>query len=80
MGGAFEFSLFALTFLPLVALVWLVATVLSLRAVARSRLEDYERFGWYVMIALLPIIGVVIWLVYASVSLRSTRGASRRSR
>ena len=59
---------------PLVALFWL-ATLIPSIAVGIRRLHDTDRSGWWLLIALIPLIGAIVLLVYMIQS--GTRGPNR---
>jgi len=59
---------------PLSALLW-IATIVPSLAVGARRLHDTDRSGWWLLLALLPILGGLILLVFMIIS--GTRGPNR---
>lgn len=53
------------TWSTLLALIVLVADVLAIFQVWRSRIEVGRKVIWSLVIVLLPVVGLVMWLVAA---------------
>jgi uncharacterized membrane protein YhaH (DUF805 family) len=45
---------------------WLytVATILPSLAVAARRLHDIDRSGWWILLALIPLVGIIILIIW----------------
>jgi uncharacterized membrane protein YhaH (DUF805 family) len=52
-----------------------LATLLPSLAVSIRRLHDIDRVGWWVLLALIPVIGAIVLIYWAC--LRGTVGANR---
>jgi uncharacterized membrane protein YhaH (DUF805 family) len=50
----------------LAALVWLVFFIPNLAVLVR-RLHDTDRTGWWVLIGLIPLLGVIVLIVFACI-------------
>ncbi|MAC81878.1 MAG: DUF805 domain-containing protein [Rhodobacteraceae bacterium] len=61
-------------FAPLSGIVWLL-TVLPSLAVTVRRLHDTDRRGWWILIGLIPLIGVIVLIVWYAT--KGTAGANR---
>lgn len=72
MGWNFEMDGESLGFL---STLYYVAVIVPYLAVIFRRLHDTERSGWWILIALIPIVGVLILLVF--LILQGTRGENR---
>lgn len=55
--------------------IYAFAVLLPSLAVAVRRLHDTDRSGWWLLLALVPVIGAIVLLVFAL--LEGTRGANR---
>ena len=58
-----------------IAIVWSLANLLPGLALAVRRMHDIERSGWWVLINLIPLVGVIIYLVWACQ--KGTSGTNR---
>lgn len=45
--------------------IWTLAMLIPSIAVSVRRLHDIDRTGWWVLIALVPVIGTIILLIFA---------------
>ncbi len=72
MGWQFEMSGDILGFL---STLYYVAVIVPYLAVIVRRLHDTERTGWWILIAFIPFVGVLILLVF--LILQGTRGENR---
>ncbi len=72
MGWQFEMDGESLGFL---STLYYVAVIVPYLAVIFRRLHDTERSGWWILIAFIPIVGVVVLLVF--LILQGTRGENR---
>ncbi len=55
--------------------LWSLATFLPSLAVGVRRLHDTDRSGWFLLIALIPLIGVILLIVWLAT--QGTPGANR---
>jgi uncharacterized membrane protein YhaH (DUF805 family) len=46
------------------AMVFFLATLLPLLAAATRRLHDTERSGWWQLVGLIPVVGLIVLLVF----------------
>ena len=72
MGWQFEIDGESLGFL---STLYYLAVIVPYLAVIFRRLHDTERSGWWILIAFIPIVGVLILLVF--LILQGTRGDNR---
>ena len=72
MGWQFEMGGDILGFL---STLYYVAVIVPYLAVIIRRLHDTERTGWWILIAFIPIVGVLVLLVF--LILQGTRGENR---
>lgn len=72
MGWQFEMGGDILGFL---STLYYLAVIVPYLAVIFRRLHDTERTGWWVLIAFIPIVGVLVLLVF--LILQGTRGENR---
>lgn len=72
MGWQFEMDGESLGFL---STLYYVAVIVPYLAVIFRRLHDTERSGWWILIAFIPIVGVVVLLVF--MILQGTKGENR---
>lgn len=54
----------ASTLFVIVYVIWGLATLIPGLAVAVRRLHDTDKSGWWVLIALIPIVGAIILIVF----------------
>ena len=47
-----------------IALVWLLASMIPSIAIQFRRLHDTDRSGWWILIGLIPIAGAIVLLVF----------------
>jgi uncharacterized membrane protein YhaH (DUF805 family) len=57
------------------SIIWSLANILPSLAVGVRRLHDTDRSGWWLLIALIPLIGFIVILVFFC--LRGTAGPNR---
>lgn len=72
MGWQFEMGGDIIGFL---STLYYLAVVVPYLAVIFRRLHDTERSGWWILIAFIPIVGVLVLLVF--LILQGTRGENR---
>ncbi len=72
MGWKFEMGGDIIGFL---STLYYLAVVVPYLAVIFRRLHDTERSGWWILIAFIPLVGVLILLVF--LILQGTRGENR---
>lgn len=72
MGWQFEMDGESLGFL---STLYYVAVIVPYLALIFRRLHDTERSGWWILIAFIPIVGVLVLLVF--MILRGTAGENR---
>jgi len=72
MGWQFEMDEESLGFL---STLYYLAVIVPYLAVIFRRLHDTERSGWWILIAFIPLVGVLILLVF--LILQGTRGENR---
>ena len=61
--------------IPVFYLIYVLATILPNLSVSVRRLHDTNRSGWWLLISLIPIVGIIVLLVF--VSLEGTKGENR---
>jgi len=59
----------------LLSMIWALATLLPTLAVGARRLHDIDRSGWWLLIAFIPLIGVIVLIVFFAT--RGTAGPNR---
>lgn len=59
----------------IVSMIWTLATLLPSLAVGARRLHDTNRSGWWLLIALIPLIGMIVLIVFCAS--RGTPGPNR---
>ena len=57
------------------SMIWTLATLLPSLAVGARRLHDTNRSGWWLLIALIPLIGMIVLIVFCAS--RGTPGPNR---
>ncbi len=60
---------------PILYFVYVLAVLVPSLAVAVRRLHDTDRSGWWLLIALVPVVGGIVLLVFAC--LEGTRGNNK---
>ncbi len=58
-----------------IAIVWSLANLLPGIAIGIRRLHDLDRSGWWTLIVLVPVVGVIVLLVWDAS--KGTTGANR---
>lgn len=59
----------------LISLLWSLATILPSIAVGVRRMHDIDRSGWWLLIAFVPLVGMIVLIVFAAK--RGTVGPNR---
>ncbi|MES2434594.1 MAG: DUF805 domain-containing protein [Pseudomonadota bacterium] len=70
-GGAMQFAVVGGTF----SMIWSLINLLPGIAVSVRRLHDLDKSGWWLLIALIPLVGAIILLVWFCS--RGTGGSNR---
>jgi len=65
----------ALIGMPILGLIWSLAIILPSIAVGVRRLHDIDKSGWWYLINLVPLIGWIVFIVWACT--KGTDGANR---
>jgi uncharacterized membrane protein YhaH (DUF805 family) len=50
--------------LPIIATIFILATILPTLSVAVRRLHDLDRSGWWILLDLVPLVGWIILLIW----------------
>ncbi len=74
LGIAFADSSFGMIFMA-IYFIYSLAVLIPGLAVAVRRLHDIDKSGWFLLIALIPIVGFIILLVWLATD--GTRGRNR---
>ena len=59
----------------LLGMIWSLATLLPSLAVGARRLHDTDRSGWWLLIGLVPLVGLIVLIVFFAS--RGTAGSNR---
>jgi len=70
-----EYGFEASTDTPILSGIFALATLLPMISVAVRRLHDTDRTGWWYWIALVPLVGIILLIVWWATE--GTRGANR---
>jgi uncharacterized membrane protein YhaH (DUF805 family) len=61
--------------LPVIAWIFVLAVLIPSLAVGSRRLHDIDRSGWWQVISLIPLVGLIVLIVFFAQ--RGTAGANR---
>lgn len=75
VANILDMALMAAIGLPILGLIWSLAIILPSIAVGVRRLHDIDKSGWWILIGFIPIIGWIIFIIWACT--KGTDGANR---
>jgi uncharacterized membrane protein YhaH (DUF805 family) len=75
VANAMDAALIATLGFPIVSIIWLLALFLPGLCVSIRRMHDLDKSGWWILIALIPVIGILVY-IYWLVS-KGTDGPNR---
>lgn len=74
-GAGFAASSYGWTSHGPLAPIWALVTLIPGLAVAVRRLHDLDKSGWWLLLALVPMLGILVLIIFWTVE--GTRGANR---
>jgi len=75
VANILDIALLSALGLPILGLLWSLAIILPSIAVGVRRLHDLDKSGWWILIGFIPIIGWIIFIIWACT--KGTDGANR---